>query len=316
MSLFLRQAELIVQRNHATDNNAVSIKDLRFEFDVHKTSGKTANKCLLKVYNASPDTRKIMETVNNLIILKAGYQGNGGAITLFTGAVCRALTNQVGADILTEFDLRDSVIPLRDAKIAISKPPHTSALAVLKTVVGNFGLPLKMALNITDKQYQSGFAFVGRAHDAMDRVCGFLGLEWSAQDGELQVIKKGGVFAETAVMLNKDTGLIDYPRREAKTMTEKKAATKGIKYGQKGVIRTVIDVDDPTAKLKERITLEVQGYRVRSLLNPAIYPGSYIKLESRGIKGEYFRVEEARYLGDTHGQAWTTEAILRYPQHG
>lgn len=313
MSLFLREAEIIIG---SESGKAISIKDLRFEFDIQKTSGKTANKCNLKIYNASQDNIKKLETVNNIVIIKAGYKNNGGATTIFTGTVCRSLTYQDGADILTEMDLRDSVIALRDAKISISRPPNVSALSILNLVVNNFGLPLKMSLKVNDKQYQSGFAFNGRARDAMDRVCSFLGLEWSAQDGEIQVIKKGGVYAETAVLLNKDSGLIDYPRREAKTMTEKKAAESGIKYGQKGVVRTVVDVEEPTAKIKDRVTLEVQGYRVRSLLNPAIYPGSYIKLESRGISGEFFRVEEARMTGDTHGQAWTTEALLRYPING
>lgn len=313
MSLFLRQAELIIGK---PSGEGVIIKDLRFEFDIQKTSDKTANKCSLKVYNANPSTITLMETVNNIVILKAGYQNQTGAMTIFTGTVCRSLTYQDGADVLTELDLRDSVIPLRDAKLAISRERGVSALTVLKDIVANFGLTLKMALNLTDKQYQSGFAFNGRAHQAMDKVCSFLGLEWSAQDGEIQIIRKGGIYAETAVVLNKDTGLIDYPRREAKTMTEKKAAVSGIKYGQKGVIRTVVDVDEPTAQLSERVTLEVQGYRVRSLLNPAIYPGSYIKLESRGIKGEFFRVESVRISGDTHGQAWTSEALLRYPIDG
>lgn len=313
MSLFLRQAELIIGK---PSGEGVRIKDLRFEFDIQKTADKTANKCNLKVYNANPNAITLMETVNNLVILKAGYQNQDGAMTIFSGTVCRSLTYQDGADVLTELDLRDSVIPLRDAKLAISRKPGISGLAVLKDIVANFGLPLKISLNVTDKQYQSGFAFNGRAHEAMDKVCSFLGLEWSAQEGEIQIIKKGGVYAETAVLLNKDTGLIDYPRREAKTMTEKRAAVSGIKYGQKGVTRTVVDVDEPTAKITERVTLEVQGYRVRSLLNPAIYPGSYIKLESRGIKGEFFRVESVRITGDTHGQAWTSEALLRYPING
>ena len=146
----------------------------------------------------------------------------------------------------------------------------------------------------------------------MDRVCNYLGLEWSAQDSEIQIIKKGGVYADTAVVLSKDTGMIGYPRREAKTMTEKTAAKQGIKYGQKGIVRTVVDVEDPTAKLKDRVTLEVQGYRVKSLLNPAIYPGAYVQLKSRGIDGEFFRVEEAHYTGDTHGQEWSVEALLRF----
>ncbi|CBX44532.1 hypothetical protein P88_00210 [Erwinia phage phiEt88] len=292
---------------------AISIKDLRFEFDITKTASKTANEATIKVYNAAPDTIALMEAVNNIVIIKAGYVNDIGAVTIFTGTTCRSLTYQDGPDVITEMELRDSVIPLRDAKISVSFPPSTSALTVLDGVSKNFGLPIKKSVSgVTDKQYISGYAYNGRVRDAMDRVCNYLGLEWSAQDSEIQIIKKGGVYADTAVVLSADTGMVGYPRREAKTMTEKTAAKQGLKYGQKGIVRTVIDVEDPTAKLKERITLEVQGYRVKSLLNPAIYPGAYVQLKSRGINGEFFRVEEARITGDTHGQDWSVEALLRY----
>ncbi|QKJ86689.1 hypothetical protein PMPD1_1739 [Paramixta manurensis] len=313
MPLFLRVAELIIAQ---TNKKAISVKDLRLNFSIQKTSSKTVNKCTLKVYNASPDTIKKMEIINNIVILKVGYEQDIGAVTLFTGTVCRSLTYVDGADTITEIDLRDSVIPLRDAKISVSYPPHYSALAVLKGVVSNFGLPVKMSLNVNDKQYISGFAYNGRARDAMDRVCDFLDLEWSAQDGELQIIRKGGVYAETAVVLSKDTGLIGYPRREAETMTEKSNAQTGIKYESNRVTHNSINVEDPTAKIKNRQTLDGAGYRVKSLLNPAIYPGAYVKLISNNIHGEFFRVEEAKYIGDTHGQEWNVEALLRYPKDG
>lgn len=309
--LFERVAELLV--GQPGEGQAISIKDLRFEFDILKTASKTANKATLKIYNANTDTISKLETINNIVIVRAGYVQDVGAVTIFSGTTCRSLTYQDGADIITEMELRDSVIPLRDAKISVSKPPNTSAKAVLSAVVANFGLPVRMNIkDVPDKQYISGFATNGRARDAMDRVCNYLGLEWSAQGNEIQVMKKGGVYSNTAVVLSKETGMIGYPRRESKTMTEKTAAKDGIKYGQKGVIRTTVDIEDPTAKLKKRVTLEVRGYRVRSLMNAQIYPGGYVQLKSRGIDGEYFRVEEAHYVGDTHGGDFYVEALLRY----
>lgn len=288
------------------------IKDLRCEFNVRCTASKSPNEATLKVYNGNPNMISMMETVNNIVIIKAGYVQDLGAIQIFAGTVCRSLTYQDGADIITEMELRDSVIPLRDAKVSISYPPNTSALTVLDGVAKNFGLPIRKNLKVTDKQYPSGFAFNGRVRNAMDQVCNFLGLEWSAQGNEIQIIKKGNVYSDVAVDLNKDTGMIGYPRRESKTMTEKTAAKQGIKYGQKGIIRTTIDIADPTSKIKDKTTLEVQGYRVSSLMNAAIYPGAYVKLTSRGIAGEFFRVEEATYKGDTHGNDFNVEALLRF----
>lgn len=310
MPFFLREAEIIIGQ---PGGEAISIKDLRFEFNITKTSTKTANSCTLKIYNAKPENITLLETVNNIVIIRAGYKQNGGAAPIFTGTAFRSLTIQDGDDIVTELELRDGAIPLRDAKISVSWPPNTAARTVLYGVAGNFGFPLKVNdADIPDRQYVGGFAHTGRAREAMDKVCNFIGMEWSIQDNEIQVIKKGGTTGGVAVVLSKDTGMIGHPRREAKTMTEKAAAKDGVKYGQKGIVRTVIDIEDPTAKLKEKTMLEVQGYRVKSLLNHMIYPGSYVQLSSRGVKDEFFRVEEARYTGDTHVGEWVVEALLRY----
>lgn len=307
--LFDRVIEIIVGQ---PGGDGKLIKDLRCEFNIRATSSKSPNEATLKVYNANPNTISMMETVNNIVIIKAGFLRDVGAVQIFSGTVCRSLTYQDGPDVLTEMELRDSVIPLRDAKVSISYPPNTSALTVLDGVAKNFGLPIRKNLKVSDKQYPSGFAFNGRVRNAMDQVCNFLGLEWSAQGNEIQIIKKGNVYSDMAVDLNKDTGMIGYPRRESKTMTEKTAAKQGVAYGQKGIIRTTIDVADPTSKIKNKTTLEVQGYRVKSLMNAAIYPGAYVRLTSRGIKGEFFRVEEATYSADTHGNDFSVEALLRF----
>lgn len=307
--LFDRVIEVIVGQPGG-DGRVVSA--LRCEFNIKCTASKSPNEGTLKVYNAAQNTVSLMETVNNIVIIKAGYRQDIGAVQIFSGTVCRSLTYQDGPDVITEMELRDSVIPLRDAKVSISFPPNTSALTVLDGVAKNFGLPIRKNLKVTDKQYPSGFAFNGRVRNAMDQVCNFLGLEWSAQGNEIQIMKKGGVYSDMAVDLNKDTGMIGYPRRESKTMTEKTAAKQGVKYGQKGIIRTTIDVTDPTAKIKNRTTLEVQGYRVKSLMNAAIYPGAYVRLTSRGIAGEFFRVEECTYVGDSGGGDFSVEALLRF----
>lgn len=307
--LFDRIVEIIVGQAGGKGKN---ISDLRCEFDLTATASKSPNQGTLKVYNAAPDTIAMMETINNVVIIKAGYTQDVGAIQIFAGTVCRSLTYQDGADVITEMELRDSVIPLRDAKVSISYPPNTSAMTVLDGVAKNFGLPIRKNLKVTDKQYPSGFAFNGRVRNAMDMVCNFLGLEWSAQGNEIQIIKKGGVYSDMAVDLNADTGMIGYPRRESKTMTEKSAAKEGLKYGQKGIVRTTIDVADPTSKLKEKTTLEVQGYRVKSLMNGALYPGAYVRLTSRGIAGAFFRVEEAHYIGDVDGADFYVEVLLRF----
>ena len=305
MPLFNRVCEIVVGK---PDGKAISIEYLRMEFRIEKSSGTTPNKGIVKIYNMNTESRALVETVNNIVIIKAGYEQDSGAITLFTGTTTRSLSIKDGPDIVTELELNDGVIPFRDAKVSLSYPPNTPALTVLSGVADAFGLVIKSSISgITNKNYSSGFAFAGKVRDAMNKVCQFLDIEWSIQNNEIQIIKKGGVFADTAVVLSSDTGMIGYPMREAKSMTEKAAAKKGVKYPQAGVVRRKIMLEGD-----EKQKLEVQGYKVKSLLNPLIYPGSYVQLNSFGIDGEFFRVESCDYVGDTHGADWYVEATLRF----
>jgi len=176
-------------------------------------------------------------------------------------------------------------------------------------ICSKFGLPVRsMPNDVADKTYNAGFAFVGRARDAMDRVCANAGLEWSIQNRELQIIKSGGVFKQNAILLSPDTGLIGSPAQEAKTMTERAASKLGVTIGQPGVRKTT-DIDKD-GNIQE--CLQVIGYKVKSLLQPIIEPGAYVQVKSDGIDGEFFRVEELTHVGDTHGNDWHTDMTLRF----
>ena len=106
--------------------------------------------------------------------------------------------------------------------------------------------------------------------------------------------------------------MVGSPKKEIKTMTEKAAAKEGITVKQKGVSKsTEKDADGETQEV-----LQVAGYQVTSLLQPLIEPGGYVQIKSKSINGEFFRVEEVTHVGDTHGNDWHTNLILRYPKNG
>lgn len=266
-------------------------------FNLKRTGGTSSNEGTVTITGLADSTIKKMEQPGAVCIMKGGYRQDHGSVTFYSGSVMRLEEARNDTDDDTTLFLMDSVIPLRDAKISGSFPPNTSALKILDYVAGQFGLPIRKNLKIADRQMVRPFAFNGRARNAMTEICQFLGLEWSAQANEIQIIKKGDVYSDVAVVLSSATGLIGTPKPKAKNIPEKGAGKKGVKYGQDGVIR--FTKTDPTAKVKDRQMLQVQGYTVRSLLNPMIYPGSLIQLYSKGIDGKFFRVEECTYNGDT-----------------
>lgn len=306
MALFDRVASLVVGK---PNGDAVEITDLRFSFSIEKGASESPNKASVSIYNLNKATRALVETVNNVVILKAGYKRDVGAITIFTGTVTRSLTVRQGADWVTELEMSDSLLEYRDTKTAFSFAPGVSASSVLNNISATFGLPVRpLPEGISSKQYPEGFSFVGRSREAMQKACDYLGLEWSAQNREIQILKKGGAVKMQAFVLSSDTGLIESPEKEHKTLTEKSAAKKGFTENQKGVRTTYGETESGDTSKK----LEVSGYKCKSLLQPTLQPGGYVRLDTEGIKGEFFRVEEVTHVGDTHGSEWISQLTLRY----
>lgn len=306
MALFDKVAELVVGQ---PGGKGVVIKDLRFSFNIEKTSTSTPNNSNIRIYNLNPDTRALVETPNNVLTLLAGYKQDIGSITIFSGIVTRSLTFREGPDWVTELELSDGLLAWRDSKFSASFAPGSSGIAVLTSVANNFFLPIRPLPVIKDKSYPSGKEFCMRVRDAMDQVCNFLGLEWSIQNQEVQILNKGKAVKQRAIVLSPDSGLIGSPEPEAKTMSEKKAGKEGVTADTSGVRVKKTEVGK-TGKVRK--TLEIQGYTARSLLQPTIQPGGYVQVKSNAIDGEFFRVEAVRHTGDTHAPSWETEMVLRF----
>lgn len=304
--LFNRDCSLVIGKEGGKGRE---LKGLRIAFSIQKGATKSPNKCTVKVWNASPETRALIEVIGNVMILQAGYTQDVGAKTIFSGNVTRTLTVREGPDWITELEMEDGFMEFRDAKVSLSFAKGATTQQVVTAISKKFGLPVRpMPADIARKQYPAGFAFVGRVRDAMDKACENSGLEWSIQNREIQIIKKGGVFKQKAYLLSADTGLLGSPMQESKTMTEKAAAKEGITADQPGVRKTTErDKDGEVQQM-----LRVLGYKVKTLLQPLVEPGGYVQVKSKGVDGEFFRVEELTHTGDTHGNEWHTELTLRY----
>lgn len=302
--LFDRVASLVVGQS---GKQGILIEDLRFSFKIEKTLTETLNNSTLSIYNLNPDSRRLVETPNNAVILNAGYKQESGPVACFVGIVRRSLTVREGQDWRTDFELDDGLIAYRDSKQSISFAPGIGGRDVLIAVSNKFGLPVRPIPDFTNKTYPQGFSFVGRTREAMAKVCNYLNLEWSIQNQEVQIIKKGGSLKRTAIVLNENTGMIGSPALEAKTMSEKAAAKKGITADTAGVIKR--RKEDAKGEIEDM--LEVQGYKVVSLLQPTIEPGHVVKLEAAGVNN-WFKVEKLTHTGDTHGSEWKTELSLRF----
>lgn len=306
-ALFDRAHRLIIG---TPGQDGVIVDALRVVFSGKSSRTKTANEATIRIYNLAKTTSDKI-AVGQVAQLSAGYLAQ--IMPIITGDVTRIETYLDGVDRVTELTVHDSMVALRDSKTSISFAPGTSAQAILQAVGANFGLPLRMNITGTDKQIVSGFAFNGRTRNAFTEICDYLGLEWSAQQGEIQVMNKGAPYAQQVVYLSPESGLLGSPRPKARDISDKKAGKAGIAYGQDGIRRYT--KTDPNAKVKNRTMYEIQGYQVRALLTGEIYPGAFVHLRSKAMPdGKYFVVDECTYQGDSHGGDWTVDATLLYPK--
>src|SRR5690606_13556641 len=164
------------------------------------------------------------------------------------------------------------------ARISEAFAPGTSIADVARATAGALGIDLgNLEEAISSgrfrdavREFASGFSANGKASDELDRVLRTAGLQWSVQDGRLQVLRGDEAAAGTAVLLTPETGLVRSPDRVAAAVP-----------------------DAP------RIL------RVRSLLQPTIRCGGAIDIRAAGVKG-LFRASRVEHSGDTHGADWYT----------
>lgn len=188
--------------------------------------GKKPNTCEVKVFNLSASTRKVLESHGTLILrLEAGYEGM--VSQLFLGEVRSAHSSLRGTEIVTEIDTGDSEKEIALNKISATYGPKVPAADALRGIAKALGVGMGnveqasarlLAKGVTT--FGSGTAVLGNAARALDDFCRSADLEWSVQDGVLQILDRGAAVNEKAVLLSPETGLIGSPTVDHKGLAE------------------------------------------------------------------------------------------------
>lgn len=245
----------------------VRVDDGSVSFLVEKSTKKTSNKAVIKLYNLSDETRRGFEAPDLRVRLRAGYDGI--AQLLFQGSIGKrgVLTTREADTLITTLECTDQIPPAAGSartRFNWHFEGGVTSTTVLQTLLNSTGLPLDFidpALPV--QTYKYGVTFLGTVEDALDRLTRPVGALWSIQDGALQVTLRGGVTDDLAVLLTPQTGLIGTPTRTDK------------------------------------------GIDARSLLIPQIHMGGTVRIESEFITG-FYRVRNLKHEGDLRGDTWYT----------
>ena len=256
----------------------LDISGLKIVFSVKKTLSTFSNSARVNIYNLS---RRSFEqiAVEDDLILNAGYIDGAGEKLLFKGDIQKISVEHLGPDIITKLQCDDGGLKLREIRGNLSYGTGVLALQIIGEILSAFSFPSRQHATFTDAKYLHGFSHVGSAKEALSKLTEKIGVEWSIQNGEAQLLLKGGVNLTPPIPVSALNGMIGSPDL----------------------------FDDIQGELS--LNKRSSGWRVRSLVNPEIEPGGRLNITSSNVNG-LFRIEEVDHFGDTFGADWQTIATV------
>ena len=272
MPLFNRSASITVMGS----GSAVEITGLRFVFDIQKTKTSSQNVLKLRIYNLSSDTSAKIQEKDSTIILRVGYGEDSGEEIIFSGNITRVTSLKESPHVILDIESGDGMDKLREARSNISNAGGVSVNQILSQLSTDLGVVVKEITQEIKDTFNNGYSFIGPTKNAIDDITKQFGLEWSIQDGEIQILKKDSSNGDRISFISQDTGMIRSPE----------------------LIVSDAQVLKSASNTKPR-------YKVEILMNPKIGPTNEIEIESIPISGS-FLVNSVDHSGDTHGNTWST----------
>lgn len=252
---------------------------VKFDFHVTKTIDGKPNKAEIHITNMNPSHRAALEGAASIPVqLEAGYAE--GTSVLFLGTLRSATSVKDGPDWVTTIGSGDGEKAVQTARINVSIAPGTNTDEVFRKLAKALGVgegnlaqaaqTIRSAFSGTGNIFTAGTVLTGQASAEMNRICRSLDLEWSIQNGKLQILERTKALAGKAILLS---GL-------------------GIGTGMIGSPSISVDSKDQRQVLSAEMAMI-----------PDVYPGRIMIVESIDKSGQ-FRIESSEHQGDTHGPKW------------
>jgi hypothetical protein len=249
---------------------------LHIHFIVDKCDSENPNRAKISLWNLNPEQLAILNMTDCVVVLRAGY-GNHMPL-IFVGCVSFVRTMLDGADRETTIEAVDGRMELRDGYVSLSYSGTINTKKILQDAAAGMGLTVSFSYNAQFADLPNGFSYIGPGHVALDKACASSGLQWSIQNGVLQVKMRRDTMTREVYVLSPDSGLIGIPKR------------------------IMLGKDNTGAE-------DQPGWEVEYLLNGAIGIGDFVRLESDTVTG-YFRLRSIELSGDNLEGKWMCTSKL------
>jgi hypothetical protein len=216
----------LFQRDYLLVIGDRDITGLDVQFQVKKSLKPEPNTCELKIYNLSADTRETLSKPGVVNVrLDAGYTKALSQIYLGQARYSYSFVSK--ADIITIVKTGDSAKEVAKNRVKVPMGPKASASDALDQITralelkpGNLAKAKAQLAAKGKALYPLPFIIYGSAADVMNRFCASAGLEWSVQDGQLQILDIGKALESNPYKLSSDSGLIGSPTIDSEGVVE------------------------------------------------------------------------------------------------
>ena len=198
---------------------SLEIRNLDVQFTATRNLKPEANVCSISVWNLNKSNRKSIEAQTSKdgvpVQLFAGYE-DPGASMIFSGVLRQARSVRDGADIITTVESGDGTNKSNKV-VAFSLAKGSTPEQAIRKIAEAMGVGTGNLGDLTaGRQFPSGnktghVGFFGGASAELTRVCRSVGLDWSIQNGNLQLLQLTRALEGQAIELTPETGLIDSP---------------------------------------------------------------------------------------------------------
>lgn len=260
---------------------------IHISFSVQKSDSTTMNTTKIKLWNLNKEQISILTKTGCQIEIMAGY-GTSRPI-VFRGTVSNVNESLDGSDRMVEIEAVDGFASLSETQVSISYSGKISTYKVFRDVANQLNLPVTYSATAQDtlesSYFSNGYSFVGYAQYVLDEICEKTSLMWTIQNGILQIRKGSEGISTNVHRINKDTGLINIPKRVYSSATSDTNTTSD----------TASDM--------------LYGYEIEYFMNGAIGIGDRVYVESKIVTG-MFMVTSLVIEGDNLEGNWQCTAEI------
>lgn len=329
---FGRVVQLLVGRfekgNESSSETVLDLSGFEIEFDVTRSVEWYDNGAEITIFNPSPDTLNTIMNEGNSVILKAGYEDQGGAKTIFAGQIAYATPRRDGKDVALEINCvqaRGNFYQLARLHMSVSFPKNKKIRECLQEMCDYAGIVLRAGAGAV---LDEGIAFPFRSSGTFNAVVRefyeyeehqFGKVVMYLDNNELIVMDNEKALELEDVILNHETGLLECHIERDENLNKVNFADDPNYF--------FMSKKEGDVKPKERPSKEIdriKKIRGRCLMNAMIVPNCFVQVDSSNggkydsilaVKGRYI-VTDCNYRGGNTGNDFTIEFTAQEPNGG